>query len=64
MKKMSVFCAHFLFDTFRGFFRAGAFLRFFISPFFPITISGKGCRGPPVNLIFSDFKLIGGTKNG
>jgi hypothetical protein len=64
MKKMSVLCAHFSFDTFCGFLRADVLLHFFISPFFPTTISGKGCRSPPVNLTFSDFRLIGGTKNG
>jgi len=60
MKKMSVLCAHFSFDTYRGFLRADVLLHFFILPFFPITISGKGSRGPPVNLTFSDFRLNGG----
>jgi len=61
---MSVLCAHFSFDAFWGFLCTGVLLHFSISTFFPTTISGKGCRSPPVNLTFSDFRLIGGIKNG
>jgi hypothetical protein len=60
MEKMSVLRAHFSFDTFRGFARKVAFFILRI----PTAIGSKGCRGPPVNLTFSDLRLIGGIKNG